>query len=257
MGSFHGKTALVTGGTRGIGTAIVERLVADGARVLLTGTNARAAADVASRVSERTGGEAIGVRCDVSDERSVSALASTVQSTFGSLDLLVSNAAIARRNRIEDITLAEWNEVMSTNVTGPFLVTRGVKPLMPTGSAIVIVASQAGKRGEALLSHYAASKAALINMTKSFALEFAPDIRVNAVCPGFIETDMIFEHYEVQAAFRGVAPGVIRSEMLSRIPLGRMQPPESIASVVAFLAGTDASDMTGQAINVTGGMIME
>lgn len=257
MTMFEGKTALVTGGTRGIGAAIARLLAEEGARVMLTGTKVAAAREAGERLSDETGSEVIGIGCDVASEDEVLRLSSELASRFGSVDVLVSNAAIARRNRVEDITLAEWNEVMSTNVTGPFLVTREVKPLMPAGSSIVIVASQAGKRGEALLSHYAASKAALINMAKSFALEFAPDIRVNAVCPGFIETEMILEHYEVQAVLRGVQPTDIRAEMLARIPLGRMQPPESIAEVVAFLAGPGASDMTGQAINVTGGMVME
>lgn len=258
MLQLEGMTAVVTGGTRGIGRAIVARLAREGATVLLTGTDAERAKDVAVEIAKGTGGTVLGARCEVSDETSVRALSALALSSLSRVDVLVNNAAIARRNAISDITLAEWNQVMAVNVTGNFLVIRGLLPLM-TGRApaIVNIASQAGKRGEALLSHYASSKAAQICMTKSFALELAPRIRINAVCPGFVETDMILEHYQVQAGLRGMEPQDVRAEMLVKVPLGRMQKAESIASLVLFLASDESSDMTGQAVNITGGMVMD
>ncbi|VXC43313.1 3-oxoacyl-(acyl-carrier-protein) reductase FabG [Arthrobacter sp. 9V] len=255
---FKGQSAVVTGGTRGIGRAIASQLAWEGASVLLTGTDGAQAEKIAQDISSETGGSVWGTRCEVSDQESVRTLAETAKRLFSTVDVLVNNAAIARRNRIGDITLSEWNEVMAVNATGTFLVTRDVLPLMTTGYAsIVNVSSQSGKRGEALLSHYATSKAAQICMTKSFALELAPAIRVNAVCPGYIETDMILEHYEVQAGLRGLKPTDIKDEMLARIPLGRMQEPHTIADLVLFLASDQARDLTGQAINISGGMVMD
>ncbi len=258
MSRFAERTAVVTGGTRGIGKAIASALAGEGATVLLTGTDAERSQQVAEELAAKTGAAVLGTLCDVSKESSVQGLAAVAQDLLGHVDVLINNAAIARRNPIAQISLAEWNEVMSVNVTGTFLTTREMLPLM-TGRApaVVNVASQAGKRGEALLSHYASSKAAQICMTKSLALELAPHIRVNAVCPGFIETDMILQHYEVQAGLRQISPQDVRAEMLAKIPLGRMQQPESIASLVLFLASDDASDMTGQAVNITGGMVMD
>jgi NAD(P)-dependent dehydrogenase (short-subunit alcohol dehydrogenase family) len=255
---FEGQKAIVTGGTRGIGRAIATQLAGEGASVLLTGTDKDRAEKVAEELAFETGRPVWGTHCQVENEESVRALAVRAHELFSSIDVLVNNAAIARRNRIADISLAEWNEVMGVNATGTFLVTREMVPLMTRGfPAIVNVASQSGKRGEALLSHYATSKAAQISMTKSFALELAPHIRVNAVCPGYIETDMILEHYEVQAKLRGIKAHEIRQEMLDRIPLGRMQEPRTIADLVLFLASDQAADITGEAVNISGGMVMD
>lgn len=258
LSALRGKTAVVTGGTRGIGRAISVRLAREGARVLLAGTDDRRSRAAAAEIAELTGADVIGTRCDVSDEPSVLEFASLARAEFGHVDALVNNAGIAVRNAIPDITAAEWNHVFTANVTGTFLVIREMLPLMTEpGAAIVNIASQAGKRGQALLSHYSASKAAVINMTKTFALELAPSIRINAVCPGFIETDMMLEHYQVEAGLRGITPAEVRAEMVAKVPLGRVQSPESIASLTLFLLSAEAEDMTGQALNVTGGMVME
>lgn len=255
---FVDHVAVVSGGSRGIGRGIAAALASEGADVLITGTDSARVEAAAADISAQTGGHVTGRACQVADEDNVAALAEYARQVYGRVDTLVNNAAIARRNPIEAITTAEWNEVFGVNVTGTFLMIRELLPLM-TGKAPVIIniASQAGKRGEALLTHYASSKAAQIALTKSLALELAPRIRVNAVCPGFIETDMILEHYRVQAHLRGVEPSQIRTEMLDRIPLQRMQTVASIAQVALFLASSAASDMTGQAVNVTGGMVME
>lgn len=255
---FSGKTAVVTGGTRGIGRAIAVGLAQQGARVVITGTDMSRTQAAAREISSEGGRPVEGIVCQVADESQVVALAAHVGRKYERVDVLVNNAAIARRNPILDISLDEWNEVYGVNVTGTFLTVRELLPLM-TGPApaIINIASQAGKRGEALLIHYASSKAAQIGLTKSLALELAPRIRVNAICPGFIETDMILEHYQVQARLRGVEPEQVRGEMVAKIPLGRMQSASSVADVALFLASDSARDMTGQAINVTGGMVMD
>lgn len=255
---FEGQVAVVTGGTRGIGRGIAVALATEGARVVITGTDAARTEAAAVQITAETGQQVTGCACHVADETDVAALSAYVRQLHGRVDLLVNNAAIARRNPITAISTAEWNEVYAVNVTGTFLAVRELLPLMTGDSpAIVNIASQAGKRGEALLTHYASSKAAQIGLTKSLALELAPRIRVNAVCPGFIETDMILEHYQVQAGLRGIQPDEVRAEMLARIPLQRMQTVESTADVALFLASQAARDVTGLAVSVTGGMVME
>lgn len=258
MSSMQGRNAVITGGTRGIGRAIAEHLVDLGATVSITGTDRCRVQAVATEIAAAHDGPTVGVDCDVANEPSVVELARQAKAELGVVDVLVTNAAIARRNPVPQISLSEWAEVMAVNVTGTFLSVRELLPLM-TGRApaIVIVASQSGKRGEALLSHYAASKAAQIGMARSFALEFAPKIRVNAVCPGYVETDMLLEHYDVQGRLLGLTPEQVRDELNARVPLGRMQSAASVASAVAFLAGNESSDITGEAINVCGGMIMD
>jgi len=255
---FEGQVAVVTGGSRGIGRGIAAALAAEGAEVVITGTDTVRTETAAAQIATETGQRVSGRACQVADENDVAALAGHVNQLHGRVDVLINNAAIARRNPVTAISTAEWNEVFAVNVTGTFLAVRELLPLMTGDSpAIVNIASQAGKRGEALLTHYASSKAAQIGLTKSLALELAPRIRVNAVCPGFIETDMILEHYQVQARLRGIEPGQVRAEMLARIPLQRMQTVESVADVAAFLASQDARDLTGLAVSATGGMVME
>jgi NAD(P)-dependent dehydrogenase (short-subunit alcohol dehydrogenase family) len=255
---FAGRSVVVTGGTRGIGRAIAEAFLTEGARVLITGRG-ESAVEVAARLAADHGREVLGFAGDVASEPDVRRLAALVKERFGQLDVLVNNAAIARRNRVRDISLSEWNKVMSVNLTGAFLVTRELLDLMRDrpDASIVNIASQAGKRGEALVSHYATSKAALIGLTRSLALELAPGLRVNAVCPGYIETDMILEHYRERGRLTGQSSEAVRDEMAARVPMGRLQSAESIAGVVTFLASDEARDMTGQAVNVTGGMVMD
>jgi 3-oxoacyl-[acyl-carrier protein] reductase len=258
MSRLDGRRAVVTGATRGIGRAIAARLARDGAQVLITGTNLERAEVAASELAKETGTPVHAAACDVSVEEDVRQLRRNAVELFGEVDVLVNNAAVAARNRVTDIPLQEWERVFAVNVTGTFLAVRELVPLMTGDRAnIVNIASQAGKLGEALLVHYSASKAAQINMTKSLALELAPRIRVNAVCPGVIETDMILEHYQVQSVLRGITPEAVRDEIVARTPLARLQTPRSIAAVVAWLVSDDALDMTGQSVNVAGGMVMD
>ncbi len=258
MTRFEGRNIVITGGSRGIGLSVAERFVEDGASLIITGRGGNSR-DAAAALSSKYGTQVESFEGSVDSEEDMAALASHAKDLFGHVDVLVNNAGIAKRNRIEDISLAEWNEVIGVNYTGTFLAVRAMLPLMRgiKGANVVNIASQAGKRGEGFLVHYASSKSAVIGLTKSMALELAPDIRVNAVCPGFIETDMILEHYEKRAAITGQRPEEVKAEMVAKIPLRRMQSADSIANVTAFLASHEAEDMTGQAINVTGGMVME
>lgn len=226
---------------------------------MITGTDEVRARSVASELSAASTNPVLGIGCDVCSEESVQSLAKKAQSQLGVIHVLVNNAGVATRNPIADITLAEWNGVIETNLTGAFLCTRELLPMLRAAPAPVIVniSSQAGKRGQALLGHYVASKAALIGLTRTLALELAPHFRVNAVCPGQIETDMLRDQYEAESRLLGVTPEEVRANFIQQIPLRRMQSPESIAAVVAFLASEDAMDITGEAINVSGGLVMD
>ena len=258
MTDESGRTVVVTGATRGIGRAIVETFAQTGYRILLTGTDEDRAREVAAAIATATGAEVSGVTLQAGDDTSGEALAAEVRARWPRLDVLVNNAAIARRGAVRDVPLEEWNEIFRVNLTGPFLLIKALLPLMTgTTPAIVNVASQAGKRGQSLLGPYSASKAGIINLTKTLALELAPAIRVNSVCPGYVETEMMLEHFEVEGALRGTTGDAVRAEMLANVPLGRMQQPSSVAGLVAFLAGSASQDMTGQSINITGGMVTE
>jgi meso-butanediol dehydrogenase / (S,S)-butanediol dehydrogenase / diacetyl reductase len=160
---------------------------------------------------------------------------------------------------MHEIKEEEWDLVMDVNAKGVFLCTKAIVPHMMErkSGAIVNVASQAGKRGYKLFTHYCASKAAVIVFSKGVALEIAPNVRINCVCPGIVNTDMMEREYAWEQAMTGEPKESIKARWMSGIPMGRFQEPEDVAHVVLFLASDDASEMTGQAINITGGMIME
>jgi NAD(P)-dependent dehydrogenase (short-subunit alcohol dehydrogenase family) len=161
--------------------------------------------------------------------------------------------------QVVDIDEKDWDFVMDVNAKGVFLCVKGVLPgMLDRGKGnIVNIASQAGKRGYKLFAHYCASKAAVIVFSKGVALEVAPTIRINCVCPGIVNTEMMDREYQWEEEMTGEEKDSIKARWMSGIPMGRFQEPEDIAGVVMFLASEDSSEMTGQAINVTGGMVME
>jgi NAD(P)-dependent dehydrogenase (short-subunit alcohol dehydrogenase family) len=162
-------------------------------------------------------------------------------------------------HKVVDTPESDWDLVMDVNAKGVFLCTKAVLPhMLERGSGnIVNVASQAGKRGYKLFAHYCASKAAVIVFSRGVALEVAPHVRVNCVCPGIVNTDMMEREYAWETAMTGEPKESIKTRWMAGIPMGRFQEPEHVARVVLFLASDDASEMTGQAINITGGMVME
>jgi NAD(P)-dependent dehydrogenase (short-subunit alcohol dehydrogenase family) len=178
---------------------------------------------------------------------------------LGAVDVFVNNAGTITMRRVVELSEDEWDTVMDVNAKGVFLCTRAILPHMleRKSGSIVNIASQAGKRGYKLFAHYCASKAAVIVFSKGVALEVAPDVRVNCVCPGIVNTDMMEREYGWEEAMTGEPKESIQKRWMSGIPMGRFQEPEHIARVALFLASDDASEMTGQAINVTGGMVME
>ena len=239
------KIAVVTGGTRGIGKAIVERLLKDGFSVVFTGRSQESAA----KAMERLPSGAVGHACDVSDATAVRALFDQVLKDHGRIDVLVNNAGITRDGLVFRMKPEQWDEVLNTNLKGAFLCAQSAaRPMMknPEGGRIINITSVIGLMGNAGQANYAASKAGLIGLTKSLAKEFASrKILVNAIAPGFIETDMT-----------SVVSEDLKKQILSEIPLGHMGTPDQVASVCSFLAGPDSTYITGQVLTVDGGMVM-
>lgn len=246
MGEFDGKVALVTGGARGIGRAIAERLAAGGADVALCDLKAEWLEETAAAVRQ-LGRKASCLAADVSKSEDVARVVADVVAAHGRLDILVNNAGITRDGFLVRMSDEDWDAVLAVNLRGTFLFTRAVSKTMmkQRAGAIVNVASIIGLIGNAGQCNYAASKAGVIALTKSAAKEFASrGIRVNAVAPGFIQTRMT-----------DALPESVRAKMLEAIPMGRFGTAEDVAKVVAFLAGSESGYMTGQVLSVCGGMV--
>lgn len=239
-----GRTALVTGSTRGIGRAVAKALSECGARVAVVGRNRERAAAVAAEI----GNGAMGFACDVRDTGSVATLVADVEKEFGGIDILVNNAGLTRDNLVMRLKDEDWDEVLDTNLRGAFAAIRAVSRGMMKKrfGRIINMASVVGLNGNKGQANYAASKAGLIALTKSVAKELGSrNVLVNAIAPGFIETEMT-------AAMTPEA----RNALNGLIPLERLGRPEDIAAAVVFLASDSASYITGQVIVVDGGMVM-
>ncbi|MBW3555175.1 MAG: 3-oxoacyl-[acyl-carrier-protein] reductase [Gemmatimonadetes bacterium] len=243
--TLEGKVAIVTGASRGIGRAIAERLAADGARVVITARSAEGAEGAAAGLP---GAGHLGVSCDVTDAAAVDALIKRVEGDLGSLDILVNNAGITRDNIMVRLGDDDWDQVLDTNLKGAFLMVRAAARGMMKRRAgrIINITSIVGLTGNRGQVNYAASKAGLVGLTKSVAKELASrNVLCNAVAPGFIETDMTSELTDAA-----------RESLQEQIALGRLGAAEDVAGVVRFLAGADASYITGQVIVVDGGMVV-
>jgi 3-oxoacyl-[acyl-carrier protein] reductase len=241
---LSGRTALVTGSTRGIGRAIAETLAGAGARVAVVGRDAGRAEEAANAIGQG----AVGFACDVADPASVTALVESVEKAFGQIDILVNNAGLTRDNILFRIKDDDWDAVLDANLRGAFVAIRAASRGMMKRrwGRIINIASVVGIIGNKGQANYAASKAGLIGLTKSVAKELASrNILINAVAPGFIETDMT-------AAMTPEA----RETLSGQIPLERLGTPNDVAATVAFLASDLASYITGQVLVVDGGLVM-
>ena len=246
MLDFTGKTVLVTGSTRGIGKAIAEEFAKHGANVIVSGTVKERAQEVAKELAEKYGVNTLGVGMDVSDPRSVEEAFKEINAAFGGVDILVNNAGITRDTLFLRMKTEDWQKVLDVNLTGAFLVTKQVVRYMTKKrwGRIINISSVVGFTGNVGQVNYATTKAGLIGFTKSLAKELAPrNVLVNAVAPGFIETDMT-ENLKEE----------IKEEYKKQIPLGRFGKPEEVAKVVLFLASPMADYITGETVHVNGGM---
>jgi 3-oxoacyl-[acyl-carrier protein] reductase len=243
---LNGKVALVTGGSRGIGAACCRALAEAGAAVVVGYRSEAGAAEALCRELTVAGARALAVSADLARVKGPETLVRACEEGFGRLDALVNNAGIWKEAPLESMSDAEWRETLEVNLDGVFRLTRQALPLLRrSGGSIVTLTSTAGQRGEALHSHYAASKGALIAWTKSLAVELAPAVRVNSVAPGWVVTDMTHE-----------ALAEIGDELSASIPLGRPATPEEIAGPVLFLVSELAAHVTGEILNVNGGSVL-
>lgn len=242
------KVVLVTGGSRGIGAAIVRAMVEQGARVMLTYHNrADAAADVMNTCAKD---QVASVAMDVANRKDVEHAFEVLHQTWGQLDVLVNNAGYLKQTPFQDITDDEWHQTIDTNLQGVFLCSQIAGRIFERqnrGGAVVNISSVGGQMGGTKAPHYAASKAGVISMTKSTAKLFAPfGVRVNAIAPGFIKTDM-YDHIVAQNDVQAI---------LASIPLARVGLPEDVAHAAVFLASDKASYITGHVLNVNGGQYL-
>jgi 3-oxoacyl-(acyl-carrier-protein) reductase len=248
MGRLDGRTALVTGASRGLGRAIAVRLAGEGAKVALNyRSGEQQAREVADEIAARGGPPTVLLRGDVSVKEEARSLVGRVLEQWGRLDILVNNAGITRDKSMKKLTDDDWTEVINTNLNSVYWCTSAAMKAMQEQKfgRIVNISSFVGQAGNFGQANYSASKGGIIAFTKSAAIELAKhNVTVNALAPGFTETDMLAK----------VAPNV-REQILAKIPMGRFGKPEEIASAVCFLC-TEGDYITGQQINVNGGVYM-
>jgi acetoin reductase-like protein len=246
----------VTGAGRGIGRAIALRLAAEGAQILVAEIDQATGAQTAGAIWAK-GGKARFVATNVARPEDSQAAVAAAVAAFGRLDVLVNNAGVVRSRPLMEITEADWDRTFSVNARGLFFCLQaGAREMVRRGGGSIInLASIAGRWGRPMLADYAASKAAVISITQSAALALAPEgVRVNAVCPGVVDTPMWVQIDREWGEAVGKRPGELLADRVGGIPLGRIETPEDVAGLVAYLASDDAAYITGQALNVCGGL---
>lgn len=255
--------AIVTGGAQGLGEAIVRRLAREGARVTVADLQLERAQALARAIeAEQGAGRALAVRADVTRPEDTEAMVEATVAAFGGLDLLVSNAGILVSGDILEFDPAAWRKVIDVNLVGYMLAARAAARVMiPAGRGVIVqINSKSGKRGSFRNSAYAASKFGGLGLTQSLALELAPHgIRVNSICPGNLLDSPLWQDslYEQYARRWGITVEEVRAKYEGQVPLGRGCSYDDVTNLLVFLAGDHSSYMTGQAINVTGGQVMD
>lgn len=245
---LDGKVAIVTGGSRGIGRAVALELAGAGAKIVINYAGNIKAAQETKELIEAKGGNALTIQADVSDMAAVDAMIKKTLDTFGRIDILINNAGITRDNLIMRMKEEDWDAVINTNLKGIFTCTKAVSRIMmkQKSGKIINMTSVVGIMGNAGQANYAAAKAGVIGFTKSMAKELASrNITVNAIAPGFIETDMT-----------AVLTEQVKEDLTAKVPLGRLGTPKDVAQCALFLSSEAANYVTGQTIHIDGGMVM-
>jgi meso-butanediol dehydrogenase/(S,S)-butanediol dehydrogenase/diacetyl reductase len=261
MYDLSGKVAMVTGAGRGIGAAIALRLAQEGADVVAVDIDEALVQKVARQVCD-LGVRALGYKADVSSENEISSTVTAAMQHFGRIDILVNNAGINLVKPMLEMTAEEWDRLFAVNVKSYWLCTRAVAPQMISrgeGGKIINASSKAGKTPSryAPMGAYSTTKHGVIGFTRSLALELAPSrINVNCFCPGLVGTDMWDQIDRAAAELSGGPVGALRARAIADIPLGHMDTPAGVARLVAFLASRESDYMTGQSVNLSGGLEM-
>ncbi len=260
MGILQDRVALVTGASRGIGKAIAKALAEQGARVAITSRDADAVRKAADEIAP-SGGQVLGFRMDVTDKAEVRTVIQRIVARWGHIHILANNAGINARIPIESDDDARWRAVADAGILGTYYVTRETLRHMPTytppGGRIINIASILGKIGVPGYTAYCAAKHGIIGFTRALALEVVGrGITVNAICPGWVETDMAGLGMRETAEAMGISKEEFRRQAIAAVPIQRMLDPKEIADLVVYLASDASSGMTGQAINLCGGQVM-
>ncbi len=249
------KVAVVTGAAQGIGRAIALRLARDGFAIALVDINADALDQTKGKI-ESTGAAALALQADLTKVSEIQRVIDAA-AEWGLLSALVNNAGRIFITPFDQVSEAEWDAIMTLDLKTVFFAMQAAARRMVEGGRIVNMSSISGRSGRADQAHYAAAKAGVISLTKSAALALAaPGITVNAVCPGIVETPMTRGIHQSRAEILGITPEESLARMVAKIPLGRLEQPEDVAAAVAFLCSPDGAYLTGQSLNVCGGMEM-
>ncbi len=249
------KVAVITGAGQGIGRAVAHRLSSDGYAVALIDINAETL-DVVKKEIEDKGGQALALQADLTKMEDVQKVIGRA-AEWGPLSILVNNAGRVIISPFLEISENEWDSIMTLNLKTVFFAIQSAAKHMQNGGRIVNLSSISGRSGRSDQAHYAAAKSAVISLTQSAALSFAPQgITVNAVCPGVVDTPMTTSIHEIRANMLGITPEESLKRMIAKIPLGRLEKTEDVAGAISFLCSPDAAYITGQSLNVDGGMEM-
>ena len=258
MSLLQDRVALVTGGSRGIGKAIARALAEQGAKVAICSRDTEAVRKAADEISPG-GGRVLAFQADVAEKADVRALVQGIVSRWGQIHVLVNNAGINARMPIDAEDEARWIQILTVNVVGAYYVTREVLRYMPNhdGGRVINISSVLGRFGVPAYTAYCTAKHGIIGFTRALALEVAGrGITVNAICPGWVETDMAHLGMQETAAALGMSPEEFRKQALAMVPIQRILDPKEVADLAVYLASNASAGMTGQAINICGGQIM-